>query len=124
MVNIEYLNPGTPVAGPYTPIIKAGNLIFISGQIPEQEIDGIREQTMNVLKKIKLLLESSGAGISNVVKVNVYLKNIENFKEMNDGYKEFFMNNGIKEKFPTRTTVQAQPPINGVDLEIDAIAVL
>ncbi|MFX1273796.1 MAG: RidA family protein [Promethearchaeota archaeon] len=124
MVNIEYFNPGPPAAGPYTPVIKVGNLIFISGQIPEQENDGIREQTKNVLKKIKVLLESSGASISNVVKVNIYLKNIEDFKEMNDGYKEFFMNNGIKEKFPARTTVQAQPPIDGVDLEIDAIAVV
>ena len=123
MVKIEYLNPGKPVAGPYTPIIKADNMIFISGQIPEQGIVGIVEQTMNVFEKIKYLLESNGAGVNNIVKVNVFLKKIEDFKEMNESYKKFFINNGIKEKFPTRTTVQAHPPIDGVDIEIDVIAI-
>lgn len=122
MVNIKHINPGTPVAGPYTPVIKAGNLIFISGQIADQEIKEIEKQTINVLEKIKYLLESCNATVKNIVKVNIFLANIEYFQEMNEGYKTFFLNNGIKNKFPTRTTVQAQPALKSFDIEIDVIA--
>ena len=53
MVDIEIINPGTPVAGPYNPGIKAGNLLFISGQGPMQSIADIKDQTHSTLEKIK-----------------------------------------------------------------------
>ncbi len=124
MVNIEHLNPGVPIAGPYTPVIKAGNLLFISGQIADQGIEEVREQTTNVLEKINFLLESCNVALKNLIKVNVYLTNIEDFQEMNEAYRAFFLKYGVKENFPTRTTIQAQPPIKGFCIEIDAIAVL
>jgi 2-iminobutanoate/2-iminopropanoate deaminase len=124
MVNVEYINPGIPVAGPYTPVIKAGNLIFISGQIADKDVKEIGKQTNNILEKIKHLLEVSNASIKNLVKITVYLANIEDFQKMNEGYKAFFINNNIKDKFPTRTTVQARPPLISIDIEIDAIAVI
>lgn len=124
MVNIEHINPGTPVAGPYTPVVKAGNLLFISGQIADKGIKNIGEQTVNILEKIKALLEVCKTSVENIVKINIYLANIEDFQEMNEGYKSFFISNGIKDKFPARTTVQAQPAIKGFLIEIDAIVVI
>jgi len=124
MVNIEHINPGTPVAGPYTPVLKAGNILYISGQIADQGIREIGKQTINTLEKIKNLLKSCNATVENLVKINIYLSNIDNFQEMNKAYRNFFLSNGIKEKFPARTTVQAQPALKGFDIEIDAIAVV
>ncbi len=124
MVNIEYINPGTPVAGPYTPAIKAGNLIFISGQIADKDVKEIGKQTKNILEKIKHILKVCNASINNLVKVSVYLTNIEDFQEMNEEYKAFFINNGMENKFPARTTVQARPPLLNINIEIDAIAVV
>ena len=124
MVNIEVLDLGSPKAGPYNHGIKAGNLIFISGQVTDPEIKGIKEQTLTAFKKIKKVLEVAGAKVSNIVKTTVYLKNMSDFKEMNSAYKDFFMKNGIQEKFPARTTIEATCPLLYGLIEIDAIAVL
>ncbi|MBN1800344.1 MAG: RidA family protein [Candidatus Lokiarchaeota archaeon] len=124
MVDRQYINPGTPVAGPYTPAVIAGDLIFVSGQIPSHDCLGIRDQTTSALEKIKFLLESCGSKVENIVKTTIYLKNLENFKDMNESYKYFFLQNGVSENFPARSTVQAIPPVISVDIEIEAIAVL
>ncbi len=124
MVDRQYINPGTPVAGPYTPAVIAGNLIFVSGQIPSPDSSGIQDQTTNVLEKIKFLLESCGSSVKDIVKTTVYLKNLEEFKEMNESYRFFFEKNNGKENFPARSTVLANPPLEGVKIEIEAIAVL
>jgi len=108
--------------GPYSQAVKAGSLLFISGQGPidpktGKKVDGdIKEQTRQVLENIKGILEAAGLTFENVVKVNVYLKNMSDFPEMNEVYKEYF-----KENPPARTTVQATPP-GDIDVEIDAIA--
>ena len=68
MVNIEVIDTGSPKAGPYSLGIKAGNLIFISGQVPDQNKKGIGEQTLSAFEKIKSILEASGAHVSNIVK--------------------------------------------------------
>jgi 2-iminobutanoate/2-iminopropanoate deaminase len=124
MVNFEILDTATPKAGPYNLGIKAGNLIFISGQVTTPEAKSIKEQTIAAFEKIKKILEAGGANVSNIIKVTVYLKNISDFKEMNQAYKEFFEQNGISEKYPTRTTVEAASPLPYGLIEIDAIALL
>ncbi|MFX0041711.1 MAG: RidA family protein [Candidatus Hodarchaeota archaeon] len=124
MVNIEIIDTGAPKAGPYNLGLKAGNLIFISGQVPDQEVEGIKEQTLSALEKIKKVLEAAGANIRNIVKIGVYLKNTDDFKKMNEAYKDFFEENGVLEKFPTRTTIQAKCPLPTALVEIDAIAVI
>jgi len=108
--------------GPYSQAVKAGSLLFISGQGPIDPKTGkkvagdIKEQTRQVLENIKGILEAAGLTLENVVKVNVYLKNMNDFPKMNEVYKEYF-----KENPPARTTVQATPP-GDIDVEIDAIA--
>jgi 2-iminobutanoate/2-iminopropanoate deaminase len=108
--------------GPYSQAVKAGSLLFISGQGPIDPKTGkkvagdIKEQTRQVLENIKGILEAAGLTLENVVKVNVYLKNMSDFPKMNEVYKEYF-----KENPPARTTVQATPP-GDIDVEIDAIA--
>ncbi|MEM3384818.1 MAG: RidA family protein [Nitrososphaeria archaeon] len=118
---IRTKNAPTPI-GPYSQAIKAGNFLFISGQGPidpktgKKIVGDIKEQTRQVLENIKSILEAAGLTLENVVKVNVYLKNINDFPKMNEVYKEYF-----KTSPPARTTVQAIPPAD-IDVEIDAIA--
>ncbi len=124
LVNIDVINTGIPKAGPYSLGIKAGNLIFISGQVPTPEANDIKQQTLSVLEKIKKILEAAGANVSNIVKVSIFLKKMSDFNEMNKIYKEFFEKNGVTEKFPARSTVEATCPVPTAFVEIDAIAVI
>jgi len=125
MTDSEIINPGTPVAGPYTPGIKVGNLLFISGQGPAQGAIDIKEQTTTTLEKIKIIVEAAGGKMSNIVNTTVYLKNIKDFSEMNRSYKEFFEGNGVTEKFPARATLEVSNlPLETMLIEVSAIAVL
>ena len=125
MPNIEMINPGTPVAGPYNPGIKAGNFLFISGQGSAQSKEGIKEQTLTTLNKIKTIVEAGGGKISNIVKATVYLKNINDFNEMNTVYKKFFNDNGVSESYPSRAALEVSKlPLPSMLIEISAIAVL
>ncbi len=124
MVNFEVIDTGSPKTGPYNLGIKASNLIFISGQVTTPDARDIKEQTLAAFEKIKKILEAAGAHVSNLVKVTVFLKNMSDFKEMNQAYKEFFEQNGVSEKFPARSTVEATCPLPYGLIEIDAIALL
>ena len=125
MPNIEIINPGTPVAGPYSPGIKAGNFLFISGQGSAQSKEDIKEQTLTTLNKIKTIVEAGGGKISNIVKATVYLKNINDFSEMNSVYKKFFNENGVSEFYPSRAALEVSNlPLPSMLIEISAIAVL
>jgi len=122
MVDIEEVKVKTPKAGSYSQAIKAGNFIFISGQVPSQDAKSIKEQTLSALKKIKDILEAAGSKVSKLVKVSVFLKNIDDFNEMNEMYKDFFNKNGVMDKYPARSTVEATSPLKEFLIEIDAIA--
>jgi 2-iminobutanoate/2-iminopropanoate deaminase len=125
MTDSQIINPGIPVAGPYSPGIKAGNLLFISGQGPAEGDLNIESQTTSTLEKIKKIVEIAGGNISDIVRTTVYLKNISEFKEMNQKYKTFFEQNGVTEKFPSRVTVEVSNlPLRTMLIEISAIAVL
>lgn len=125
MVNIEIVNPGSPVAGPYSPAIKAGNLLFISGQIAKQGASGIKEQTLSCLESIKTIVEAAGGNVSNLVKLCVFMTDIKDFSKMNGVYKKFFEDNGDHDKFPARSTVEVSNlALEGLLIEIDAIASL
>lgn len=126
MVDLEKVSPeGATVAGPYSPGVKAGNLLFVSGQVPARGTTKIEEQTQTALENIKKIVEAAGTKVSNIVKITVFLKNINDFSNMNKVYKKFFEENGVTEKFPSRTTVEISNfPLSGMLIEIDAIAVL
>ncbi|TFG19810.1 MAG: RidA family protein [Promethearchaeota archaeon] len=123
MVNIEHINPGTPVAGPYTPGVKVGNLLFVSGQGAKQGTTEIKEQAYSVLENIKAIVEAAGGTVANIIHIKVYLRDMNDFGKMNRTYKKFFNDNGVTEKFPSRTTIEVSNlPVASMLLEIDAIA--
>jgi 2-iminobutanoate/2-iminopropanoate deaminase len=122
---IERLTPpGSPVPrGPYSPAVRAGDFIFVSGQGPidpetNQLFTGeIRQQTRLTLGNIQRILEGCGASLADVVKCSVFLLDGGEFAAMNEVYAEFF--GGHK---PARTTVAAGFAAPGMRIEIDCIA--
>ena len=110
--------------GPYSQAVRAGNLVFASGQIPTDPgtgsfvPGGVAEQTEQVMKNLSAVLEAAGVGFSQVVKTTVFLTDMEDFGAMNEVYGRFF-----KENPPARATVQAARLPRDARVEIDAIAV-
>ena len=118
--------PDAPKAiGPYSPAIKAGNLLFLSGQIPLDPatgaiVDGgIAAQTEQVMRNIAALLAATGARFEHVVRTTVFLADMNEFAAMNAVYGRFVVNPP-----PARATVQVARLPRDVRVEIDAIAVL
>ncbi|MDH3629087.1 MAG: RidA family protein [Acidobacteriota bacterium] len=109
--------------GPYSQAILADGWLWCSGQIPldpatGQMVDGeIGEQTRQVLLNLKGLLEAGGAGLDDVVKVNVYLVDMDDFDAVNRVYGEFF-----KEDPPARACVDVCRLPKGARVEMDAVA--
>lgn len=124
---IERLNPPGIVTprGPYSPAVRAGDLLFVSGQGPadpktnEMSFGHIQHETRMVLNNVKAILEGCGAGMHQVVKCSVFLKDVGDFAAMNVVYAEFFGDDK-----PARTTVQATLPDPRMKVEIDCIAYL
>jgi len=109
--------------GPYSPAIKAGGFIFVSGQGPVDPDTGevlrgdIKAQTELVLDNLRTVLEEAGSSLDQVVKTNVYLDQIEDFAAMNEVYATFF-----PIAPPARTTIEAANLPLGISVEIDLIA--
>ena len=112
-----------PAIGPYTQAIKAGDLLFVSGQIPLDPFTGelvtgsIAEATRRVLDNLRAILEAAGASFDQVVKTTVYLADMSDFGPMNDVYATYF-----PAPAPARATVQASRLPRDVKIEIDLIA--
>jgi 2-iminobutanoate/2-iminopropanoate deaminase len=119
-------SPDAPAAiGPYSPAIRAGNLLFLSGQIPLNPADGtivgddITAQTEQVLRNVTALLAAGGASFANVVRTTVFLADMNEFAAMNAVYGTF-----VSDPPPARSTVQVARLPRDVRVEIDVIAVL
>lgn len=118
--------PDAPNAiGPYSPAIRAGNLLFISGQVPldaatgQLETGDIGAQTERVMKNIAALLKAAGAGFEHVVRTTVFLADMNEFAAMNAVYGKF-----VVDPPPARATVQVARLPRDVKVEIDVIAVI
>jgi 2-iminobutanoate/2-iminopropanoate deaminase len=116
--------PGVAVPrGPYSPAVRAGGFIYVSGQVPVDPathtmISGdIGAETRQVLNNIKGVLEACGASMSDVVKCHVYLADGKDFAAMNEVYAQFF-----GDAKPARTTVAVAFAIPGIKIEVDAVA--
>jgi len=110
--------------GPYSQAIEINGMLFVSGQTPligdTGEIpEGIVAQTRQALESVKAIITKAGGNMDNIVKCSVFLKDMNEFAEMNGVYGEFF-----KEPYPARTTVEVARLPKDVKVEIDAIAVL
>ena len=115
---IERINPpGAPAPrGPYSPAVRAGDFIFVSGQVAGETGD-VAHETRQVLNNLKRILEGCGAGMADVVKCTVFLADGKDFAAMNAVYGEFF-----GEAKPARSTVVTGFAIPNIKVEIDAIA--
>lgn len=108
--------------GPYSQGILWNDLIFASGQIPVNPANGeipagIKEQTKQVLENVSAILKSAGSSIENVIKTTVYIKNMNDFAEMNAVYETYFT-----KPFPARSTVEVARLPKDVLVEIEVIA--
>lgn len=109
--------------GPYSQAVKANGFVYVSGQIPIDPASGqllngsLTEQTRQVMTNIASILESAGASLDTVLKTTIYLKDMNDFDEVNKVYGEFFPNHK-----PARATVQVARLPKDVSIEVDAIA--
>ncbi|MCI8869677.1 MAG: RidA family protein [Lawsonibacter sp.] len=109
--------------GPYSQAVRAGELLFISGQIPVDPAagtipEGIAAQTRQSLRNIKAILAQAGLDPSSVVKTTVFLRSMEDFAAMNQEYAEFFQGT----VYPARSAVEAARLPKDVLVEIETIA--
>ncbi|MDU4938808.1 MAG: RidA family protein [Clostridium sp.] len=110
--------------GPYSQGQKVGNLLFTSGQIPLNPSTGelvteIKAATKQSLENVKAILEAAGTSLENVVKTVVYIKDMNDFGEVNEVYGEYF-----KENAPARSCVEVARLPKDALVEIEAIAII
>ncbi len=117
-------SPGAPKAiGPYSPAIRAGQLLFVSGQVPIDPatglmVDGdISAQTRRVFENIGALLTAGGRSFADVARTTVFLADMNDFAAMNEVYGRYF-----SEPYPARATVQVARLPKDARVEIDVIA--
>ncbi|GAP06951.1 MAG TPA: RidA family protein [Anaerolinea thermolimosa] len=119
-----YTSEKAPKAqGPYSPAVKGGGLVFIAGQLGMDPATGnlveggIEAETRQALTNLKHLVEAAGSSMDQVVKVTVFLRDIQDFQKMNSVYAEFFVANP-----PARSAFQVGALPRGAAVEIEAIA--
>ncbi len=107
--------------GPYSQAIKAGNMLFVSGQIAlnvVQEGGDIVAETLKVMENLGAILSDSGFEYSNIVKTTIFLKDMNQFLQVNEVYARFF-----SKDFPARETVEVARLPKDVNVEISCIAI-
>jgi 2-iminobutanoate/2-iminopropanoate deaminase len=109
--------------GPYSPAVRAGHLLFVSGQVAldpatgQMVEGGIAEQTRRVLENIGALLAAGGRSFADVVRTTIFLADMNDFSAVNEVYGEYF-----REPYPARATVQVARLPKDARVEIDVIA--
>lgn len=111
--------------GPYSQAVRAGDLLFVSGQIPLDPKTGelvrgsISEETKKVLDNLKAIIEAAGGSLGDVVKTTIFLKDMGSFAAVNEVYGTYF-----PQPFPARATVEVARLPRDVNVEIEAVAKL
>ncbi|PYQ97347.1 MAG: hypothetical protein DMF97_14055 [Acidobacteria bacterium] len=117
-------SPDAPKAiGPYSQAVRAGQLLFASGQIPLDPASGsivegdVTAQTRRVMENLRAVLKAGGLSLADVVRTTIYLIDLNDFTKVNDAYGSYF-----EEPYPARATVQVARLPRDARIEIDAIA--
>lgn len=125
MNKVIFTEKAPAAVGPYSQAMRAGDMIFVSGQIPfvpstmKLVSEDIKEQTRQSLENVKAILEEAGASLNDVVKAGVFIKDMNEFGAINEVYAEYFSDNK-----PARACVEvARLPLD-VRVEIEVIAYL
>ena len=109
--------------GPYSPAVRAGQLLFVSGQIPLDPATGqmvagdVAAQTRRVLENVGALLDAAGRSFADVVRTTIFLVDMNDFAAVNEVYGQYFT-----EPFPARATVQVARLPKDARVEIDVMA--
>ncbi len=109
--------------GPYSQAVQAGGFIYISGQIPlvpttmEIVSEDFDKQATQVFNNLKVIIEEAGCSLTDIVKVNVYLKDLSNFQKVNVIMEKFF----TEKPFPARAAVEVSRLPKDVEIEMDAV---
>ena len=123
MEKIKVNTKNAPQAiGAYEQAIVAGNMVYTSGQVgftPAGELAGecIKEQTFQTMVNLKTILEAAGSSLDNVIKATIFIKDMTEFKLINDVYASFFDGN-----YPARSCVEVARLPKDVKVEVEAIA--
>ena len=124
MRNIIKTNKAPAAIGTYSQAVESNGILFTSGQVgidpetSEMVEGGVADQAIRVLKNIYAILSESGLDKTSIIKLNVFLKDLDDFSIVNDTFKEFFGDN----EYPARTTVEVSELPLGALIEIDCIA--
>ena len=124
MRNIIKTNKAPAAIGTYSQAVESNGILFTSGQVgidpetSEMVEGGVENQAIRVLKNIYAILSESGLDKTSIIKLNVFLKDLDDFSIVNDTFKEFFGDN----EYPARTTVEVSELPLGALIEIDCIA--
>ncbi|NLY42620.1 MAG: RidA family protein [Clostridiaceae bacterium] len=124
MINVIKTDKAPAAIGPYSQGIVTDFFIYTSGQIPlnpetgEVVDGGIEEQTEQVMKNLKAVLEAAGSSMDKVVKTTVFIKDINSFSKVNEVYAKYFSG-----PYPARSCVEVSKLPKGVLIEIEAIAI-
>jgi 2-iminobutanoate/2-iminopropanoate deaminase len=111
-----------PPIGPYSQAVKAGNMLFLSGQVAldaegNLHMGSIKEEITQVMKNIETLLTEAGAGFEHIVKTTIFLSDMSLFSEVNEVYGGYFSSN-----FPARETIAVKGLPKNVNVEISVTA--
>ncbi len=114
---------GATPRGPYSPAVRAGDFIYVSGQGPVDPVSdqlvvaSVEEQTQITLGNVARILAAAGAGVTDIVKVSVFLRDITDFTAMNRAYAAFFGDHK-----PARTTIESKFHKAEMLVEVDCVA--
>ena len=119
----EFIHPDGPPANPFSPAVRVGNLVFVSGTLGTVGTGlnlvpgGIQPETLQVMENIKRTLAAAGLGMDRLVKCTAFLADLKEWPAMNEIYRSYFTNG----KYPARAAVQATL-LNGARVELECVA--
>lgn len=111
--------------GPYSQAVQVGNLVFMSGQIPldpttmEVVTESFEAQTVQVFENLKAVAEAAGGSLENIVKLNIYMPDLDNFAKVNEVMSRYFT-----APYPARAAIGVKALPKNVDVEVEGIMAL